>query len=305
MGPRSRSIASQAACMAGRSVTSAARPTAWPPAETISCATAEADSPARSSTPTAQPSRGSARAMARPMPRPPPVTTATRTPLRAPGNGRREGSRHRRLALLVRRHALAIDEGLAVDLVAPGDGAGAGDGIARPHAGREAHLVAAEVPRAHEVRQATRHESRGQHAVAEHRGIAGGAGEGLVVVDRVEVAGRARVAHEVRPGEVLDHDGRDRCARHETTAHVLLLDGIGSVDRRMARGGGHLAVLVAIVGLADDEGHRAAAPALLLEHVLGPRAEGEDVAGADGLHVLELLLAVQQALVVELHRAPR
>src|SRR5262249_23497919 len=67
----------------------------------------------------------------------------------------------------------------------------------------------------------------------------------------------------------------------------------------------HLAALVLEFRLADDEGHRAAAPSLLLEHVLGARAEGEHVAGADGAHVLELLLAVEEPAVVELHGAAR
>src|SRR5262249_39607285 len=84
-----------------------------------------------------------------------------------------------------------------------------------------------------------------------------------------------------------------------------LLDRLGGLDGGVAKVRHHLAALVLEFRLADDEGHRAAAPSLLLEHVLGARAEGEHVAGADGAHVLELLLAVEEPAVVELHGAAR
>src|SRR5262249_36583571 len=148
---------------------------------------------------------------------------AARAPpgLRARGHGRREAAGHGRLALLVGRHALAVDARLARLLVASRDGAGAGDGVARPHPGREAHLVAAQVPGPDEVGQAARDEARREHPVAEHGRVAGGAGERLVVVDRVEVTGRARVAHQIGAVEVLDHDGRDGGALGEAIAHAI------------------------------------------------------------------------------------
>src|SRR5262249_11319882 len=83
------------------------------------------------------------------------------------------------------------------------------------------------------------------------------------------------------------------------------LDRALGLDGRVARVGHHLAALVPVFRLADDEEHLPAPLPLLLEHLLGARAEGQDVAGADGLQVLELLLAVQEVAVVELDRRAR
>src|SRR5262249_19055395 len=80
---------------------------------------------------------------------------------------------------------------------------------------------------------------------------------------------------------------------------------IRGLDGGVAQVRHHLAALVRELGLSDDERHRSPSLALLLEHVPGPRAEREHVAGTDRSHVLELLLAVQEASVVELHRASR
>src|SRR4029077_16848381 len=79
----------------------------------------------------------------------------------------------------------------------------------RPDAGREADLVAPEILRSDEVGQALGDEAGRQHAVAEDGRVAGHLGELLVVVNRVEVAGRARVAHQVGARQPLDHERRE------------------------------------------------------------------------------------------------
>src|SRR5438132_1142109 len=52
----------------------------------------------------------------------------------------------------------------------------------------------------------------GEHLHGEHGRIARSLGERLIVVDRVEVAGRARVLHEIGPRELLYPDLRQRVA---------------------------------------------------------------------------------------------
>src|SRR5213595_1189120 len=74
-------------------------------------------------------------------------------------------------------------------------------------------------------------------------------------------------------------------------------------DQGVARVRHHLVALVTVLALHQDEQHLAAARALLLEDVLGARAHPERVAGVDGLHVLELLLAVEEPPHVELDGA--
>src|SRR5436190_758773 len=140
----------------------------------------------------------------------PALLTSTSTGPRASPTARgAEGAAHRHLALLVERQHLAVDALLAVVLVLLGDLALAGDAVARPDAGREAHLEAAGVLGAVVVGHALADESRGQHAVAEDARVARGARELLVGVDGVEVAGGAGVAHQIHAREALHHEGRD------------------------------------------------------------------------------------------------
>src|SRR6266705_292471 len=204
-GPRASPTARTAPASADRSLTSAAAPSARPPAMTISFATARALPPSRSAMPTAIPARARRSAMAR--------------PIRSIAGGERgaEGAAHRHLALLVERQHLAVDALLAVVLVLLGDLALAGDAVARPDAGREAHLEAAEVLGADVVGHALADEGRGQHAVAEDARVARGARELLVGVDGIEVAGGARVADHIHARQALHHEGRDLAA----LAHVL------------------------------------------------------------------------------------
>src|SRR5690349_18789496 len=225
-GPRPSSTARTAACTATRSLTSASAATARPPAIAISFATARAVVPSRSTMPIATPVRARRCAMARPMPRPPPVTSATAgnaslLPRRQRG---RERPAHRDLAGLAERDELPVDAMLPRLVVLPRHAALAGDRIAGPHARREPDLVPTEVLRSDEVGDALRDEPGRQHAVAEDGRIAGHLREFLVVVDRVEVTRRARVANQVRAREAVDHEWRDRLPflhlveRHPCTA---------------------------------------------------------------------------------------
>src|SRR2546430_12760042 len=84
----------------------------------------------------------------------------------------------------------------------------------------------------------------------------------------------------------------------------LRLDGSFGHDQGVARVGHYLVALVTVLALHQDEQHLAAARALLLEDVFGARAHPERIAGVDGLHVLELLLDVEEPAHVELHGAP-
>src|SRR5881409_3720722 len=215
-GPSAPSSAATARPTASRSATSAAAAEARPPAARTSAAAASAPAPSRSRAPTARRSRASRSAMARPMPRPAPVTSATEfTPLPAARQRRREAAAHGDLALLVDGLHLAIDPPLAVGLVLARHFAHRDDRVAGPDARREADLQAAQAVRADEVRHAAADERGRQHAVAKHARLARHVRELLVVMDRVEVARGACVAHEVRPAEVLHHDGRELLAfRH-------------------------------------------------------------------------------------------
>src|SRR5213593_942089 len=201
-----------AARTAAKSATSAPTPAARPPLVRISSATPSAARPSRSAIPTVAPERASRCAMARPMPRPPPVTRATapvtEAALPAGREGRAEAPAHRHLPLLVQRHHLAVDPPLAIVLVALRHPPLARDGVAGPHPRRKAHLEAPEVLHADEVADALADEPGGQHPMAEDRRVTGHARELLVVVDRVEVPRRPRVTHQIRPGQVLDHERR-------------------------------------------------------------------------------------------------
>src|SRR5437016_12460465 len=215
-GPSAASTAATARATASRSATSAVAADARPPAARTSAAPASAVSGSTSTIPIAKPSRARRSAMARPMPRPAPVTSATEpTPLPAARQRRREAAAHGDLALLVDGLHLAIDPPLAVGLVLARHFAHRDDRVAGPDARREADLQAAQVVRADVVRHATA-DARGRpHARAEQPRLARHVRELLVVMDRVEVARGARVAHEVRPAEVLHHDGRELLAfRH-------------------------------------------------------------------------------------------
>src|SRR5437763_1053074 len=216
IGPSSASTAATAQETASRSATSAVAGNARPPAARTSAAPASAVSGSTSTIPIARPSRARRCAMARPMPRPAPVTSATEpTPLPAARQRRREAAAHGDLALLVDGLHLAIDPPLAVGLVLARHFAHRDDRVAGPDARREADLQAAQAVRADEVRHAAADERGRQHAVAKHARLARHVRELLVVMDRVEVARGARVAHEVRPAEVLHHDGRELLAfRH-------------------------------------------------------------------------------------------
>src|SRR5205809_1936076 len=209
IGPSAASTAVTARETASRSATSAVAGDARPPAARTSAGPASAVSGSMSTIPIARPSRARRSAMARPMPRPAPVTSATEpTPLPAARKRRREAAAHGDLALLVDGLHLAVDPPLAVGLVLPHHLAPGDDRVAGPDARCEADLQASEVLGPDVVGHAAAHERGGQHAVAEDTRLAGQVGGRLVVMNRVEVAGRAGVPHEIRPTQLLYHDGR-------------------------------------------------------------------------------------------------
>src|SRR6185312_11619181 len=91
------------------------------------------------------------------------------------------------------------------------------DRVARPHLLAELHRVAADVARAQPVGGVAGEDARLQHADREDRRVPGGAGELFVVVDRVEVTGRALVFDHVGAGD------RAVLARRGCTALVQIL----------------------------------------------------------------------------------
>ena len=99
-------------------------------------------------------------------------------------------------------------------------------------------------------------------------GIAGDLGrEHLVGVQRVVVAGRARVLHDLGALQVLDDDRRERLARLRApapTAPSQPSTALLGADADAARGDDELAVLVAVLGDRLGEHELAGAPALLL-----------------------------------------
>src|SRR5207253_2891649 len=111
----------------------------------------------------------------------------------ARGEGRGEAAADQDLALLVAGLELALDELLGARLELARHPAPADDVVARPGARGEAHLVAAHVGPAGERRHHAAQDACVEHPHGEHGRIARSLGERLIVVDWVEVAGRARV----------------------------------------------------------------------------------------------------------------
>src|SRR5262249_42079194 len=121
-------------------------------------------------------------------------------------------------------------------------------------------------------------------------------------VDRIEVARRARVLDDLRAGQVLDQDLLARRADRERRAvdlrvpcHRLALHRLARHDADADRGRDELAALVAVLGDRLAEAHRAAAFALLLPALAGPRRRAQAHARPHRLVVDEALLAVQHA----------
>ena len=76
-----------------------------------------------------------------------------------------------------------------------------GELLAGPCLAGEPHLVVREVPRPHVVCEGGAEQAHREHPVAEHAGLARRGGQDLVVVHGVVVPRRARIAHEIGPGQ--------------------------------------------------------------------------------------------------------
>ena len=101
---------------------------------------------------------------------------------------------------------LNVDVPFARLVVLARDDGGAGQRVTGPHHVEEADVEAAHRRRTERVGDVGAEDPGREHSLREHRRKAGGAGDRVVVVERVEVAGRARVAHEVG-----DADGPTSC----------------------------------------------------------------------------------------------
>ena len=103
---------------------------------------------------------------------------------------------------------VVIDTSARVDavLLADGvDGRGGGERVARPHLAHEPHAVLRDAADVEPVGDDASGHAHREHAVGEDAGVAGDlAGEHLVAVQRVVVARRARVHHDLGAGEIVD-----------------------------------------------------------------------------------------------------
>ena len=80
----------------------------------------------------------------------------------------------------------------------------AGDYVAGPYAGGEAHLEAPHLPDTDVVGQRLRQQSRREHPLREDGRDSRRLDEGLIIMQRNEVARRARIAHEIGTRDALD-----------------------------------------------------------------------------------------------------
>ena len=120
------------------------------------------------------------------------------------------------LAVLVGQLDPEVDEVGAVLLALARHHDLGGEDLTRPGPLHEPHLVGLQAADTDIVGDRLGQEPRGEHPMAEHTREPGGLRLGLVVVHRVEVAGRARVHHQVGTGELVGHR-----RRLVTLAHVL------------------------------------------------------------------------------------
>src|SRR5579884_444151 len=223
---------------AGKSglVTSPATTMAMPPASRMAAAVSSAGAASRSLTTTFAPSEANSFAAAAPMPRPEPVKIATLLSsmpigispvssfrvLAACGQRGHEGAGGLHVAVLVCRLKLARDALLAVGLVLLGDGAGAGNHVVEVRHALEAHAELAQGRRADVIPQKLAQEAHNQHAVRDDAARADHFADLRVGVQRVEIAGRARVAHQL---QVCDA-GLDQLRNLIADLHVFKIPGL-------------------------------------------------------------------------------
>ena len=176
------------------------------------------------------------------------------------------------LARLVRGRDRHPDQPLAVALELFGDAAGADDALADVRHRGEAHAELAQVPLRRPVGQQAPEPRHRQHAVGEHVGHPGGAGEIDVDVHRVVVAGRPGVERERRPGQRRQRQRRQRVADVDRIVGEASSAASSARARRWSTASRRrlTPVLVGHVGLLDDERQRAA---LLLQDVADARGE--------------------------------
>src|SRR5882724_9630918 len=230
--------------------------------------------------------------------------------LLAPGwKGGHEPPRDQHLTLLVDGGQVAADPLFSGLLVLARHRAPADDVIARPGARQEAHLESPDIGAAHESGHGAAHDAGAEHPHREHGRVPRGLGEGLVVVDGIEVARGPGIADEVGARQLLGpHLGQGvslldvfpeaRDAWHRIPPLSVLHD-LAGLDADLPRAGHHLAALVGEIGLGHAERHGAAPLAGLLVEVDDAAHRGEGVAGQHRLEELVFLLTVQRALEVE------
>src|SRR5580698_430992 len=114
----------------------------------------------------------------------------------------------RGFALLVDHLQFALDQLLAMLFALAGDLAATRQRIAGPYLPREANLETPNLSCARIIGQAARETSRSPHALRKHGRDSRRLDEGLIVMQRDEIARRARVTHEIGPRHVINRDGR-------------------------------------------------------------------------------------------------
>jgi hypothetical protein len=121
----------------------------------------------------------------------------------------REIPADRGLTFLINDFDLALDQLLPVLFTFARHLTSAGESVAGPHLACEADLETAHGSSPGEVSQASRQASCGPHTLREDGGNSGRFDEGLIVMQRDEIARRACIAYEIRTRDVLDGHSRE------------------------------------------------------------------------------------------------
>src|SRR5579863_1433989 len=212
------------------------------------------------------------------------------------------------IAVLIGSLHFSGDVSSAVSFVFFGDSACAGNHVLQVCHTSETHTELAQGGWPDIIAQQLAHEAHNQHAVCDDTACADQFADAGVGVQRVEVAGCARVTHQLQ----VCHRRFDQFRNFVTYLHIFVIHlcrslGIGrhglysfrivvlfAHDYYLARFEHGYPLLVRILYLCGDDIHRAAL-SLARFAINDGRHAGQDIARMDGREIFILFLAVQNA----------